>query len=177
MMEKDKKLKRHENRDDLAGEYAWGDMGQIILLMIFLAVWISDSFFLKYSTFLSAYIPYYFQIPLVLIIMFCSGYLARSGLRIVFGETREQPVVIRKGVFGMVRHPIYLGSILFYLGMIIATLSLLSLLMWIVIIIFYHLISRYEEKLLLKKFGIEYENYLREVPMWIPGQIFRERIS
>jgi len=176
-MEKDKRLKRHENRDDLVGEYIWGDMGQIILLMIFLIIWVGDSFVFHHSTFLSKYVSFYILLPISLVILFCSGYLARSGLRIVFGEVREQPAVIRKGVFGIVRHPIYLGSILFYLGLIISTISLLSLAVWLIIIVFYYFISRYEEKLLLQKFGNDYQTYLDEVPMWIPRLISAEKIS
>lgn len=84
------------------------------------------------------------------------------------GEKRETPEVVDKDVFGMVCHPIYLAAILFYLGMIMFTFSLFSIGVWIIIIIFYHLISRYEEDLLLKKFGKEYEDYMKRVPMWFP---------
>ena len=61
-MEKDRLSKRHENREDLAGEHIWGDAGQIILLLIFLVIWVIDSFVLTYSTFLSNYVPLYFRI-------------------------------------------------------------------------------------------------------------------
>ena len=44
------KRKEHQNRDDLTGEHAVGDAGQLILAILFAAVWISDAFFLKYST-------------------------------------------------------------------------------------------------------------------------------
>ena len=54
-MEKENTRSRrhHENRDDLVGEHTFGDMGQLILLVIFLVVWVADSFFLHYTTFLS----------------------------------------------------------------------------------------------------------------------------
>ena len=75
--------KRHENREDLAGEYIWGDLGQIILLVIFLAVWISDAFLFHYSDGLSAYLPGFLTIPLGIIMLLIAGYLARSSLKIV----------------------------------------------------------------------------------------------
>jgi protein-S-isoprenylcysteine O-methyltransferase Ste14 len=167
-MEKDIRYKRHGDRNDLAGEHTMGDTGQIILLLIFLVVWGVDSFIFKYSTFLSNYIPFYVRLPIILVILSVSAYFARSGLRVVFVEIREPPIVIRKGVFNVVRHPIYLGSLLFYLGLSVLTLSVFSVIIWLGIIAFYHFISRYEEKLLLDKFGIEYEKYMSEVPMWIP---------
>jgi protein-S-isoprenylcysteine O-methyltransferase Ste14 len=172
-MKKQKILDRkiHENREDLVGEHTFGDMGQVILLLIFLTVWIADSFFLHYSTFLSNYVSLWVKIPMAAIILVIAGALAWEGMKIVFGETREEPAVIRKSVFNLVRHPIYLGAILAYLGLIILTLSLVAIVVWIIIILFYHFISRHEEKLLLEKFGKDYEDYMREVPMWIPRLI------
>jgi len=57
--------------------------------------------------------------------------------------------VINKGVFRFVRHPMYLAAILLYLSFLIFKLSLAALLVWIVSLLFYHLIARHEEKLLL----------------------------
>lgn len=160
--------KRHENREDLAGEHVWGDAGQLILLAIFLTVWISDTFFLHYSDFLSHLLPGMMKIPVAAVAFLLAGYLARSGLRIVFGEVRETPGVIRKGVFGKVRHPVYLGAILVYAGWLILRFSLAAAGVWIGILVFYHVLARHEEKLLLKKFGQEYAQYMRDAPMWIP---------
>jgi protein-S-isoprenylcysteine O-methyltransferase Ste14 len=71
-------------------------------------------------------------------------------------------------VFGVVRHPIYLSELLLYLGFLILGLSLAAGGVWLVAIGFLHAISRYEEELLLARFGEEYERYKRDVPMWIP---------
>ncbi|MBC8478191.1 DUF1295 domain-containing protein, partial [bacterium] len=94
---------------------------------------------------------------------------AWTSIRIVFGEVREQPAVIRQGVFNLVRHPMYLSEILLYLGLLLLSLSLAATFVWLLAIIFLHFISRHEEKLLLERFGNEYARYLHEVPMWIPG--------
>ena len=160
--------KKHHDRPDLAGEHSLGDIGQIILLLIFLAVWITDSFIFKYSTFIAESSSLYVRIIVAAGILLYSGFLAMSGLKIIFGEIREKPMVIRKGVFGRVRHPIYLGSILLYLGLIVLTLSIISAIIWVFIVAFYYYISKYEEKILLKEFGSEYEEYMNEVPMLIP---------
>ena len=157
-----------DERKDLAGEHTFSDTGQLLLLFIFLTAWIVDSFVFSYSTFISEYIPLYAKIPLSVILLVSAGYLARTGLKIVFGEIREEPSVIRKGVFGIVRHPIYLGSILLYLGLLVLTFSIIAIAIWILIIAFYYFISKHEEKLLLEKFGKDYEKYKKVVPMLIP---------
>lgn len=167
-MEKGKIFKRHDNRKDLAGENKFGDIGQLIFLFIFLVVWVGDSFFIKYSTQFSKYAPLYTRIPLAIVILIIAGYLARQGLMIVFAEVREEPMVIRKGVFSVVRHPIYLGAILFYLSFLAVFFSIISAIIWVIILLFYFYLCKHEEKLLIEIFGNDYEQYKLETPMLLP---------
>jgi protein-S-isoprenylcysteine O-methyltransferase Ste14 len=160
--------KVHQQRDDLTGEHTVSDAGQIVLACLFAATWIADSFFFKYTTFLNQYVPLGARIPFGVVLLVLSAYLAKTGLRIVFGEEREKPGVIRKSVFGVVRHPVYLSEILLYLSLLMLSISLAAALVWIIAIGFLHYISRYEERLLLARFGEDYDNYMRKVPMWFP---------
>jgi len=156
------------HRDDLTGEHRWGDAGQLALALMFIAVWITDSFILNYTTFLNQYIPLYIRTPLGIIFLFVSGYLARAGLKTVFRDEEKEPGVIREGVFGIMRHPIYLGEVLLYIGFLFLSLSLAAAVVWLVATGFLFYISRFEEKLLLKRFGKAYKEYMNDVPMWIP---------
>ena len=174
-MEKEKIFKKHDNRKDLAGEHVFGDIGQAVLFFIFLIVWVMDSFFIKYSILISDPISLYIRIPLSIVIICISGYLAKSGLTIVFAEVREKPVVIRKGVFSIVRHPIYLGAILFYVSLLIFSFSIIATFIWLMIVIFYVYLCKHEERLLIDKYGKDYEAYMSEVPMLIP-RIKKKRI-
>ena len=157
-----------QQRDDLTGEHRLGDRGQIIIACLFSAVWISDSFFLNYSTFLNQYVPAAVKIPIGAVLLGLAAFLAGRGLSIVFGEKRDEPSVINKSVFGIVRHPIYLAEIILYLGLLVLNMSLAALGVWAAAVAFLHRISRYEEKLLLKRFGKDYERYMKGVPMWLP---------
>jgi protein-S-isoprenylcysteine O-methyltransferase Ste14 len=167
--------KPHHQRDDLAGEHVVGDAGQLVLACLFAATWIADTFFFKYTTFLNQHVPLGVRIPSGVVLLVLAAYLARTGMAIVFGEEREQHGVIREGVFNVVRHPIYLSEILLYLGFLMLSISLAAAAVWVVAIGFLHYISRYEERLLLARFGEAYEQYMREVPMWIPRWIPRSR--
>lgn len=158
----------HKKRDDLTGEYHLGDTGQLILLFVYIAVTIIDLFFIKAPSYISASISPWIRIPVGLIIGYFGIWFAMSGLKTIFSEERPEASVVDKGVFGIVRHPIYLGSILGYLTFQIFTLSLIAGMVWIIIVCFHHFLAKYEEQLLLKRFGQEYENYLLRVPMWIP---------
>ncbi len=157
-----------DQRNDLIGEHAWGDTGQILIALLFFGVWIADSYFLRYTTQLNEVVPSLLRKPIGFVVLCVSAYCAWSGLRIVFGEVREKPSVIRKGVFGVVRHPIYLSEVLLYLGLFMLTMSLTAGVVWIGASGFLYYLSRHEERLLLERFGEEYESYMRDVGMWIP---------
>jgi len=162
------KEKWFEGRDDLTGEHGFGDAGQAICALLFFVVWAGDSFFLRYTTQLNEIVPSVVRKPIGIVILCLSAYCALSGLRIVFSEVRDTPSVIRKGVFGLVRHPIYFSEVLLYLGLFLLHMSLAAGLVGIGAAVFLHYLSRYEERLLLKRFGDDYQSYMHDVGMWIP---------
>jgi protein-S-isoprenylcysteine O-methyltransferase Ste14 len=160
--------KKHAAHPHLTGEHKWGDKGQLILMFLFLSVWITDSFIFHFSTFLLEIIPDYLRIAVAGIVLVSGWYLARNGMKSVFGTERSEPKVISTGAFSIVRHPIYTGAILFYLGATIITMSIASAAFWILIIIFYILIARYEERILTEDFGEEYLNYKKKTGLLFP---------
>ncbi|MBN2665917.1 MAG: isoprenylcysteine carboxylmethyltransferase family protein [Bacteroidales bacterium] len=164
--------KKHKGRPDLIGEHVTGDAGQALFGILFASVYVADSFFFRFSTFLNDYVPNAIRVSAGTIVLIAAGLLSFYGMRTVFDEVREKPEVIRKGVFSIVRHPVYLGEVLLYLGLICFSLSIASMVVWVLSTIFLYKISRYEEKILLEHFGEEYRSYMKEVPMWIPV-IFR----
>ena len=162
------KTKMHKGRSDLIGEHRIGDAGQAIFAVLFVAVYVLDSFFLNFSTFLNDYVPNVIRVIAGTIVLIVSGFLSFNGMSIVFDEVREKPEVIRKGVFSIVRHPLYLGEILLYIGLICFSLSIASMVVWLLTTVILYKISCYEEKILLEHFGEEYRVYMKEVPMWLP---------
>lgn len=162
------KHRRYEDRQDLSGEHKYGDIGQLIFLALFFVLWGIDSHYLQFSTFLTGYIPIYVSAPIGGLILTFASIFAFKGLQQIFREIRDPPEVIRTGVFKYTRHPIYLGAILLYLGLTIITLSLASLGLIVIVVIFYDFIASYEEKLLTEQFENEYEQYKKDVPKWIP---------
>ncbi|NQT27356.1 isoprenylcysteine carboxylmethyltransferase family protein [candidate division KSB1 bacterium] len=161
-------MPHHDDRPDLAGEHPFGDMGQLIFLVFFLVVWVLDSFLLKFSTCVPCLVPPEIRIGVSIFIAIIGVILAKNGHDIVFGEVREPPSVIRKGVFGVMRHPLYTAALLFYLALIVTTRSFLAILVFVGITAFYNYIARHEESKLLHLFGEEYRTYMQDVPRWFP---------
>jgi protein-S-isoprenylcysteine O-methyltransferase Ste14 len=149
------------------GEHPYGDSGQLILLGLFLLVWLLDSFVLQISTFPSEHVPLYIRLILFALILASAVYFIRAG-HVVVKHAQRPEKVVSTGAFRYVRHPLYLGSMLFYLGLAVSTASLISLVMVVLIFIFYNHIAGYEEKLLEERFPAAYRNYKERTGKWLP---------
>ena len=122
------------------GEHPLTDAGQLILFGLFLVIWILDSFILRRSTLLANTIPLIFRLIILGVALITALYLFKSGHVVVTGNQRPTEVV-SSGAFQYVRHPLYLGSILVYLGLTVSTASLFCLGLLVVIILFYNYIA------------------------------------
>ncbi len=76
--------------------------------------------------------------------------------------------IIKSGVYGSVRHPIYSAAIILSYGIFLYLQGLRSLVSvtWMTIVLVGWM--RLEEKFLIKKFGNEYKEYMKKVPMFLP---------
>jgi protein-S-isoprenylcysteine O-methyltransferase Ste14 len=149
------------------GEHPFGDLGQLILLGVFLLVWVGDSFFLRKSTFLSGIVSLHIRLAVLVFAEVCAVSLVTLGHVVASGEEPPKRIV-SSGAFRYVRHPLYLGSIVFYIGLAVSTLSLLSVLVVIAIFAFYDYIASYEEKLMEATFGADYMTYKEKTGKWAP---------
>ena len=79
--------------------------------------------------------------------------------------------IIREGVYQRVRHPIYSGDIVLVWGIFSHWPShrALSSVIWLTIILFFWM--RLEEKALTEKFGRDYLEYKKQVPMVVPRML------
>jgi protein-S-isoprenylcysteine O-methyltransferase Ste14 len=149
------------------GEHPLGDAGQLILFGAFLITWILDSFVLHRSTFLASSIPLVIRLFFLVTVLVVAFFLFKSGHEAVIGEQRPARI-LSSGAFAYVRHPLYLGSILVYLGLTVSTASLFCLALLVVIVLFYNYIAGFEEKLMEAKFGQVYIAYREQTGRWIP---------
>jgi protein-S-isoprenylcysteine O-methyltransferase Ste14 len=152
------------------GEHPYGDLGQLILLGLFLVVWVGDSFFLHYSTFLAPYLPLALRLLIMALALGAAFFLFKSGHVVIsHGNHGHLPhALVETGAFRYVRHPLYLGCLLVYCGLALATASLLSLSLLVVIIPFYNFLATYEENLLEDLFGKSYRTYQQKTGKWLP---------
>lgn len=142
------------------------NIGQIIAIMVFIIIWMSDSFVLHFSDFLSKYVPWWILILIATPFWIFAVYFRVNGMKVVFRGRSKEPILITTGVFHITRHPNYLSLLLFYIGLIISTLSLISLVLFLLSFLYYNFIANFEEKYLIETFGDRYREYQRSVPKW-----------
>jgi protein-S-isoprenylcysteine O-methyltransferase Ste14 len=155
----------HEH-DHLTGEKPGNHRNQTILAVAFFMVWIIDSFLLQFTTFLFNMTVVWLCVPIGGVIFLLSFYFMNASHHDIFDSKAEG--VVTGGVYGRVRHPMYLGTHLVYLGLGVITLSLASILVWAITAAYYNTLAIYEENLLVERFGEEYLEYKKNVRRWIP---------
>jgi len=160
-----------ENKAGLGSEHPHCDQIQLIMIILFFVVLGGDSlsfFIFGYSTVLVGL----FSLPVLLLPAILSLgfglFLVAKSHKAVFGEITNQPRLIDSGVYSWVRHPMYLGILLFCLGFFFISPSLLSFGIWLAFFILYDKMVIYEEKDLIRIFGEEYIAYQKRVPKWFP---------
>ncbi len=80
----------------------------------------------------------------------------------------RQPL-ITKGIYGLIRHPIYLGDLLLFISIGIATNNYILMIVCILTTIPAFLIRiMYEERMMIENFGDEYGEYISKTKKLIP---------
>lgn len=153
-------------RHGIGAENPINDSAQIVFLLVFLVVWGIDSFILHYTIDLLGLISLLATVPIGVLSFIVGVYFVRKSAAVVFSQ--KEAKVIDTGVYGWVRHPMYLGSLLLLLGFTISTLSILSFLVWIAFFAFLDRMATYEEKDLIRLLGQQYVDYQKKIHKWIP---------
>ena len=99
------------------------------------------------------------------------AYLGIFGVKLTtikVAEIHRTEKIVTTGVYSKVRHPQYLGGLLAHLGVSLLLSSLFSLFITPVIVLLIYLVSKKEEKELIREFGEAYKGYMKNVPMFIP---------
>jgi protein-S-isoprenylcysteine O-methyltransferase Ste14 len=142
----------------------------IVVLFIFAALWLD-----KWLTCLH-FSPPLWSTVLAWVIMVVGWFLSFWPV-IAFFRTRGTPVpfnpppkLITSGLYAYIRNPMLLGLFIFMLGLgvLLGSLSLIFIFTPLFIVINVIYIKAIEEKEMEKKFGREYLEYKKRVPMFIP---------
>ena len=82
---------------------------------------------------------------------------------------KSEKGLVTDGLYRYVRHPQYLGLMLITTGMLIQWPTILTVIMWPILLFAYWHLAKVEEKEMESKFGQSYINYRREIGMFLPN--------
>jgi protein-S-isoprenylcysteine O-methyltransferase Ste14 len=105
-----------------------------------------------------------------IIMLFLSGYLIIVGWYEIYNA---KGTLVTDGLYGIVRHPQYLGMMIGTAAFLIQWPTIITVIMWPILIYAYYQQAKKEEKEMEGKFGEKYCQYRQRVPMIIPHLRFK----
>lgn len=108
------------------------------------------------------------------ILLILSAYFGLAGFILLkmkgasTGNFENTTVLVRTGVYRLIRHPLYFSLFLLGTGVMMKNPSLAVVLLAVVNLGAVWITALLEEKDMIKKFGEPYKNYIRETKMFIP---------
>ncbi len=85
-------------------------------------------------------------------------------------DDTETTTLVRSGVFGVVRNPIFLAMFVFWLGTTLITPNIVAIVGYLLVIVSIELHVRLvEEPYLMRTHGDDYREYARRVGRFVPG--------
>ena len=158
-------------RHGLGSEHPLCDRIQLLMLILFFVFWGTDSlsfFIFGYSTVVFQAVTFPLIFAGTILFLGISFYLVSKSHKSVLEQLHDPPQLVDSGVYAWVRHPMYLGTLLFCLAFIFISVSLVSIAIWIAFFIFYDRMATYEEKSLIEILGQPYIAYKKQVSKWFP---------
>ena len=159
-------------RHGLGSEHPLCDRIQLLMLILFFGVWGLDylSFFIfGYSTVIFQALTFPLLLVGTILFLGLSVYLISKSHKAVLEQVPDPPKLVDSGVYAWIRHPMYLGTLLFCLAFLFISVSLISIIIWIVFFMFYDRMATYEEKSLIEILGEPYTAYQKRVSKWLLG--------
>lgn len=77
--------------------------------------------------------------------------------------------LVTSGPYALTRNPMYLGHLVFLVGLTLTTRSPLSAAALVYLAPWFRERAREDERRLRARFGSDFEDYCRRVPRWLPG--------
>jgi len=133
-------------------------------ILMFLPIILVFVFYNYYSLDFLVYAGWILLVFSVIIIFLAGGEFRKKGGAPKGKSIVHTTVVVDSGIYAVVRHPQYLGFILFVLALVLTSQHWLSVISWIMgSTLFYRDVLR-EEQLSIEKFGDDYTHYMQKVP-------------
>jgi methanethiol S-methyltransferase len=94
-------------------------------------------------------------------------WLLASAWKVLYAAQRKHELATT-GAYARVRHPQYIGFVLIMTGFLLQWPTLVTLVMYPILVVMYALLGKREEREMVAQFGDAYRRYAAEVPAYVP---------
>ena len=101
-------------------------------------------------------------------ILIVAGFWVLASAWKVLYEAQRARRLATTGAYARIRHPQYAGFVLIMTGFLLQWPTLVTLVMYPILVVMYALLGKREEREMLAQFGDEYRRYMDIVPAFIP---------
>ena len=101
-------------------------------------------------------------------ILIISGFFLLSAAWRVLYSAQRQHVLATAGPYEKIRHPQYAGFVIIMFGFLLQWPTIITVIMFPILVYMYVRLARTEEQIALNDFGATYTNYAKRVPGFFP---------
>ncbi len=118
--------------------------------------------------------PHFSPFHILSYIFIGGGFIMLSSAWEKLYKAQKAHTLATTGLYARIRHPQYVGFVAIMFGFLIQWPTLVTLVMFPILVFMYAKLAKLEEKEMEKTFGKEYENYAKKTPAFLPKVIYEK---